>query len=255
MFELDPEELAPDLRVTPTAVARKRWGNHYERPTDQVGLELRRNRVPKEVITLDDSEIDKDSSGDDTYSSYSSSNDSSSDNDDSTEESARSPLSDDIEQYEIMLEAYQKVGVNYEVMEERLIGGLEKLQELEGVPRRWPLARLTFPLRMVIAQLDRVLAGCCWEVLIAKPRPAESLALLRDASKGLTLLLAGWLAEEIASILREITSHPSQKLYDEETIHLLCANYWLLPIYQELLHTATRYNVTSEGERKRPCSD
>ena len=63
-----------------------------------------------------------------------------------------------------------------------------------------------------------------------------------------------WLAEEIASILREITSHPNQKLYDEETIHLLCANYWLLPIYQELLHTATRYNVTSEGERKRPCS-
>ena len=199
------------------------------------------------MITLDDSEIDKDSSGDDTYSSYSSSDDSSSDNDVSTEESARSPLSDDIEQYEIMLEAYQKVGVNYEVKEERLVGGLEKLQVLEGVPRRWPLARLTFPLRMVIAQLDRVLAGCCWEVLIAKP-------LLREASKGLTLLLAGWLAEEIASILREITSHTSQKLYDEETIHLLCANYWLLPIYQELLHTATRYNVTSEGERKRPCS-
>ena len=55
-------------------------------------------------------------------------------------------------------------------------------------------------------------------------------------------------------MLREITSHPSQKLYGDATIHLLCANYWLLPIYQELLHTATRYNVTSESERKRPCS-
>ena len=130
-FELDPEELAPDLRVTPTAVARKRWGNHYERPTDQVGLELRRNRVPKEVITLDDSEIDK-------------------------TQVVMTPTAhtlvpmtvavtmtipqkslpglpvDDIEQYEIMLEAYQKVGVNYEVMEERLIGGLDKLQVLEG---------------------------------------------------------------------------------------------------------------------------
>ena len=52
-------------------------------------------------------------------------------------------------------------------------------------------------------------------------------------------------------MLREITSHPSHKLYDDDTIHLLCANYWLLPIYQELLHTTTRY---SEGERKRPCS-
>ena len=42
--------------------------------------------------------------------------------------------------------------------------------------------------------------------------------------------------------------------YDDDTVHLLCANYWLLSIYQELLHTTTRYNVTSEGERKRPCS-
>ena len=150
--------------------------------------------------------------------------------------------------------AYQKVGLNYEVNGDRLVGGIGQLQALEGVPRRWPLARLTFPLRKVIDQLDRVLAGCCWEVLISKPKPSESLQLLREASKGLTLLLAGWLAEEIASMLREITSHPSQKLYDDDTIHLLCANYWLLPIYQELLHTATRYNVTSEGERKRPCS-
>ena len=145
--------------MTPTAVARKRWGNHFEQPTDQVGLELRRNRVPKEVITLDESEIDNDSSGDDTYSTYSSSDDSSSDNDVSTEGSARSPLSDDIEQYEIMLEAYQKVGVNYEVKDERLVGGLGQLQVLEGVPRRWPLARLTFPLRMVLTECWLAVAG------------------------------------------------------------------------------------------------
>ena len=138
-----------------------------------------------------------------------------------------------------MLEAYQKVGMNYKVKDKRLVGGLGQLQVLEGVPRRWPLARLTFPLRMVIAQLDRVLAGCCWKVLIFKPRPSKSLRLLCEASKGSTLLLAGWLAEKIAFMLREITFHSSQKLYDDETIHLLCANYWLLPIYQELLHTAT----------------
>ena len=148
-----------------------------------------------------------------------------------------------------MQEAYQKVGLDYEVKDDRLVGGIGRLQA-----RRWPLARLTFPLRKVIDQLDRVLAGCCWKVLISNPKPSESLQLLQEASKGLTLLLAGWLAEEIAFMLRKITFHPSQKLYDDDTIHLLCANYWLLPIYQELLHTATRYNVTSEGERKRPCS-
>ena len=122
------------------------------------------------------------------------------------------------------------------------------------MPRRWPLARLTFPLCKIIDHFDRMLAGCCWEVLISRINPGDSLKSLSQASKSLTLLLAGWLAEEVAKILREITSHPSQKLYDDDTIHLLCANYWLLPIYQELLHTTTRYSVTSEEERKRPSS-
>ena len=141
--------------------------------------------LPADVITLSKSEIDKDSSGDDTASFDSSSDDSSSDNDASTEIAARSPLSEDIEHYEIMQVAYQKVGLKYEVDDDRLVGGIGQLQELEGVPRRWPLARLTFPLRKVIDQLDRVLAGCCWEVLISKPKPTESLQLLREASKGL----------------------------------------------------------------------
>ena len=127
--------------MSQSAVARKRWGNHYEQPTDQVGLEFRRNRVPADVITLSESEIDRDSSGDDTASIDSSSDDSSSDNDASTESAARSPLSDDIEQYELMQVAYQKVGLKYEVDGDRLVGGIGQLQALEGVPRRWPLAQ------------------------------------------------------------------------------------------------------------------
>ena len=42
-FQLDPEDVTLDFQ---SAVARKRWGSHYEQPTDQVGLEFRRNRVP-----------------------------------------------------------------------------------------------------------------------------------------------------------------------------------------------------------------
>ena len=42
-----------------------------------------------------------------------------------------------------MQEAYQKVGLNYEVKDDRLVGGLGQLQALERVSRRWPLARLT----------------------------------------------------------------------------------------------------------------
>ena len=70
----------------------------------------------------------------------------------------------------------------------------------------------------------------------------------------LTMLLAGYLAKEVAAILREIMTHPTKQLYDDNTVHLLCSNYWLQPIYQELLHSSSRYNATVTGEKNRPCS-
>ena len=42
--------------------------------------------------------------------------------------------------------------------------------------------------------------------------------------------------------------------YDDRTAHLLCSNYWVQPIFQELLHSSSRYNATRTGERNRPSS-
>ena len=84
--------------------------------------------------------------------------------------------------------------------------------------------------------------------------PDESLASLRRATKRITMMLAGYLAYEVAAILREILTHPTKQFYDDTTAHLLCSNYWIKPIYQELLHSSSRYNATLTGERKRPCS-
>ena len=84
--------------------------------------------------------------------------------------------------------------------------------------------------------------------------PRESLKSLRQVTKRLTLLLPADLAKEVAAIFREVYTHPSKQLYDDTTLHLLCSNYWLQPIYQELLHSSSRYNATISGERKRPCS-
>ena len=39
-----------------------------------------------------------------------------------------------------------------------------RILKLEMVPERWPLARLSFSLQTCVDHLDRVLAGCCWEV-------------------------------------------------------------------------------------------
>ena len=53
---------------------------------------------------------------------------------------------------------------------------------------------------------------------------------------------------------RAVLTHDTKKLYNDSTVHLVCSNYWVQPIYQELLHSSSRYNATREGERKRPSS-
>ena len=84
--------------------------------------------------------------------------------------------------------------------------------------------------------------------------PSESLLSLHQVAKCLTMKLAVHLAKEVAAILRAVLTHETKKLYNDSTVHLLCSNYWIQPIYQELLHSSSRYNATREGERKRPSS-
>ena len=105
---------------------------------------------------------------------------------------------------------------------------------------------------IVQKKIDRVLAGCCWEVYATRADPEESLSSLCQVSKCLTMMLAIYLAKEVAAILREILTHPTKRLHDDRTAHLLYSNYWVQPIYQELLHSLSRYNATRTGERNRP---
>ena len=110
------------------------------------------------------------------------------------------------------------------------------------VPERWPLT--------CVDHLDRVLAGCCWKVQATRTTPSESY----EVAKCLTMKLAVYLAKEVAAILRAVLTHETKKLYNDSTVHLLCSNYWVQPIYQELLHSSSRRNATRECERKRPSS-
>ena len=137
---------------------------------------------------------------------------------DSTSESEQndlpSSLASDSEQYERMQAAYSAVGRDYKLgsNKEAFIGTeYHKLQRLEGVPQRWPLARLSISLQKSVDHLDRVLAGCCWEVHATRADPEDSLSSLQQVLKGLTMLLAGYLAKEVAAILREILAHPTKK--------------------------------------------
>ena len=103
------------------------------------------------------------------------SEDSSDEQDGSGPETTRTPLSEDSHQHGLMLAAYREVGNDYAADDGQLTKGLEALQSFESVPRRWPLARLTVPLLKCVEYLDRVLAGCCWEVLITRKDPDDSL--------------------------------------------------------------------------------
>ena len=158
----------------------------------------------------------------------------------------------DAEQYELMQASYVAVGKDFHDQEDLIGSEYSKLQRLELVPERWPLARLSFSLQKCVDHLDRVLAGCCWEVHSTRVAPPESLSSLHQVAKCLTMQLAVYLAKEVAAILRAVLTHDTKKLYDEGTVHLLCSNYWIQPIYQELLHSSSRYNAT--GERNRPSS-
>ena len=159
----------------------------------------------------------------------------------------------DAEQYELMQIAYAAVGKDFTGQEDLIGSEYRKLQKLEMVPERWPLARLSFSLQTCVDHLDRVLAGCCWDVQATRTTPSESPSL-HQVAKCLTMKLAVHLAKEVAAILRAVLTHETKKLYNDSTVHLLCSNYWIQPIYQELLHSSSRYNATREGERKRPSS-
>ena len=78
--------------------------------------------------------------------------------------------------------------------------------------------------------------------------------MIDKTARNLTVKVATYLATEIASLFRPILSHPQLVLYDNESEPLLTSKFWVRPLYQELLHAASRFNATAAGELKRPIS-
>ena len=228
-------------------------GAHQEHLVNQDAQAADRKKVPAEVIQVASHEVDTDSDKDESIMATSDCEGSESASD-SEQNDPPSSLASDAEQYERMQASYVTVGRDFKDQEDFIGSEYRKLQRLELVPERWPLARLSFSLQKCVDHLDRVLAGCCWEVYATRANPKESLSSLRQVSKCLTMMLAIYLAKEVAAILRAILTHPTKKLYDDRTAHLLCSNYWMQPIFQELLHSSSRYNATRTGERNRPSS-
>ena len=253
LFGLREDELMPDLHITRDGVLRIRLGAHQEHEVNHVARATEGTKVSAAVIQLASHEEDTVPQQDMSEGDASDSDGSESASD-SEQNDPPSSLVADAEQYELMQRAYAAVGEDFTGKDDLIGAKCSKLLRLEMVPERWPLAKLSFSLQTCVDHLDRVLAGCCWEVQATRLTPSESLASLHELAKCLTMELAVYLAQEVAAILRAVLTHETKKLYNDSTVHLLCSNYWIQPIYQELLHSSSRRNATRECERKRPSS-
>ena len=136
----------------------------------------------------------------------------------------------------------------------KLIDGQAKLRELVHLPRNWPLARLTIPLGGLSKQIDRLLEGYCFQILATNRDPDAHNGKIVQTATHLTWILAEYLADTIAWLMRSILDHASKILFDNDTEPLLTPGFWILPLYRELLNSARRIRPSAASERARGCT-
>ena len=146
-FGLREDELLPDLHITGAGVLRIGLGAHQEHRVHHEARAADRTKVPAEVIQLAAHEVhpepDKAESAVGTSDSERSESAS-----DSEQTDPPSSLASDTEQYELMQALYVAVGRDFRDQEDLIGSEYSKLQRLELVPQRWPMARLSFSLQI-----------------------------------------------------------------------------------------------------------
>ena len=135
-----------------------------------------------------------------------------------------------------------------------LADGEEKLRDLVHLPRNWPLARLTIPLGGLSKQIDRLLEGYCFQILATNREPDAHNGKVIQTATHLTWILAEYLADTIAWLMRSILDNATKILFDNDTEPLLTPGFWILPLYRELLNSARRNRPSAASERARGCT-
>ena len=156
--------------------------------------------------------------------------------------------------YNIDLTRYSRGVTSEDASGVQLQNGQEKLQELVHLPRTWPLARLTIPLAGLSKQIDRLLEGYCFQILATNHDPEPHNGKVIQTATHLTWILAEYLADTIAWLMRSILDHASKILFDNDTQPLLTPSFWILPLYRELLNSARRIRPSASSERARGCT-
>ena len=249
-FQFKPDEVASDLIISTAAAVARGWAEHQEQPVDQHAPEADRRNVPDDVISVRASEVDSD--GDESsYASYSYASYS---GDSSASEPPVSEVSDQILYARACLSRCQ-----------RYIAGHQS-----GQPCRWRCISQCngyLSVAMAVSQtdpafakfglqrLDRLVACYLMELMATHSDVSQCRKRISSFAKVLTVRVAMNLAKLIASLLRPVLYHPRMKLADDDTIALLSSEFWVRPVYEELLHAASRFNLSPAAEYKRPTSN
>ena len=132
--------------VSDLALIKNIGVNHEARAAD-------RTKVPAEVIQLAAHEVDPEPDKAESAVSTSDSEGTESASD-SEQNDPPSSLTSDAEQYELMQASYAAVGRDFHHQEDLIGSEYSKLQRLELVPEKWPLARLSFSLQKCVDTLQ-----------------------------------------------------------------------------------------------------
>ena len=244
-------EVTADCQVSMDAARRKGWLVHEEQPVDLVAPEADVRNVPEDVISVRASEVDDastvtSSNQDDAGSSSDSSDDSS-----TTDEPAPSVASED---HNMLVQAYGMTQNHFTVTRHALVGGRATLNIMDIYPMQWPLAKIKIPIDYLIQRVERLLTGFANEISATQWYPATFDRRIKSSAKFLTERIAIYLAKEVASILRPVVSHPLLTQFDPDSKPLLTSDFWVMPIYKELLYSGSRPLQDRSSELKRPAT-
>ena len=82
--------------------------------------------------------------------------------------------------------------------------------------------------------------GYCFQILATNRDPDAHNGKVIQTATHLTWILAEYLADAIAWLMRSILDNASKILFDNDTEPLLTPGFWILPLYRELLNSARR---------------
>ncbi len=136
-----------------------------------------------------------------------------------------------------------------------MVGEEATLSVMDVFPPHWPLAKMTLPFKFGVQRPDRLTAGYLMELIATQQDPGQCRKSISSFAKTLTVRVAMYLAKLIASLFRPVLYHPCMTLTDDDTESLLTSQFWVRPVYEELLHAASRINLSPAAEFKRPKSN